>query len=610
MEVQLGIPDYTVAKNIYSNGVYSKPAAVCTFDTASLALLPTSISKSDEVYFLSNNNIWVLGKAQTSYTTATDLATTTDSFTFTYPVPEAAIVYPYPYASTGPNADAGGSCWVGDQPTASQQTGGCINGSTTSTTSTIVIGTGTSGASGCTAGTGQGFGTCATVTDQLTVTCTNQGKRSLRGFSTAAKAKMYDPALSSSDCPDSSVAPQSTKGYANGCPYTSFTPYWNYYCASTTSACYTNGDYANQIVTAALDGTSVTFTTSGAMDFSSTATGAANANDLSLRKEVIKKGTAYMNAWMYAIREFEDAIDDCTSGSLTANGGSSGPVHAWDEGVAFYVGSAISGDDLFSSGTELGNLGNKGFLAYTLANKRCQNYKTCGANGDSVIGEAKVNIDLWELFRNGNSQLLLGNCGDVVPIKNQIVQKMTVPLVQGTLRYAYKQSTTTPSNLPKEKGEGAVFAAAVLPQVHACSPTAAATIYANMNINNDGAVDYNAVKAAFEGCYSAMGITCAEVGGLYSSSSSSYYSATGAAATPANAATTYDASPCVDPATSSTVAVAASSDAFSGGALAGIIVGALLSVVLLVFVCMLISKEKAGKPMFYTVQPGAAKPPA
>ena len=48
-----------------------------------------------------------------------------------------------------------------------------------------------------------------------------------------------------------------------------------------------------------------------------------------------------MNAWMYAIREFEDAIDDCVScGTATCNEHSNDPsVHAWDEGVAFYAGS-------------------------------------------------------------------------------------------------------------------------------------------------------------------------------------------------------------------------------------------------------------------------------
>ena len=207
----------------------------------------------------------------------------------------------------------------------------------------------------------------------------NVGKRSLAGFSTAAKSKMYDPLLSSSDCADASQAPQSTKGYANGCPYTSYTPYWNYYCSTSGSPCNSNGGYADTIITAALSTTAsglagATGLTNGAIDF----TGAAD----SARKEVAQKASAYMSAWMYAIREFEDAIDDCTAGSLTANGGSSGPVHAWDEGVAFYVGSAMSVDDLYGSatGSTISALDTKGFLAYTLANKRCKNFRTCGYN--------------------------------------------------------------------------------------------------------------------------------------------------------------------------------------------------------------------------------------
>lgn len=34
--------------------------------------------------------------------------------------------------------------------------------------------------------------------------------------------------------------------------------------------------------------------------------------------EAIKKGTAYMNVWMYVIREMEDAYDDCIKGCDTA----------------------------------------------------------------------------------------------------------------------------------------------------------------------------------------------------------------------------------------------------------------------------------------------------
>jgi len=441
---------------------------------------------------------------------------------------------------------------------------------------------------GCTLGTTGGFSTCTTAPAQITATCTNRGKRSLKGFSTAAKKKMYDPTLSSSDCPAKTTTP-----YVKGCPYTSFEPYWNYYCSSTSSPCNSDGGYANVIVTAALnEDDSAAALTNGGMKFSGIAKDGL--------KEIIKKGTAYMNAWMYAIREFEDAIDDCSAGDLTVNAGSSGPVHAWDEGVAFYVGSAMAPDDLAgtATGQDVKSLDKKGFLAYTLANKRCKNFKTCGYNGDSALGEAKVNIDLWGLFSEGQRKLLTGDCAGTVTVKDDIVKKMTVPLVQGTLRYAYKQSTTTPSNPIKEKGEGAIFAAAVLPQVHACDPAAAKTVYDNMNINNNGAVDYNAVKAALQGCYKSMGITCKDVGGLWDGTA--YMSSTGFSATPSST-TAYDAKPCVDESTK------IKDDSLSGGVIAAIIAACAVAAILFFALVCLICKEKAGKPMFYSIQskPGA-----
>jgi hypothetical protein len=395
---------------------------------------------------------------------------------------------------------------------------------------------------------------------------------------------MYDPTLSS-DCK------------AARCPYTSYKPYFEYYCSSATSPCNGDGGYANTIITAALEKTNAAATlTNGGMDFTSVADSA--------RVEMIKKGTAYMSAWMYAIREFEDAIDDCTSGSLTANAGSSGPVHAWDEGVAFYVGSAMSLDDL--AGTATGNtlaaLDDKGFLAYTLANKRCKNFKTCGPNGNAVVGEAKVNIDLWNLFTAGNRLLLVGKCTEVEPVVTDIVKKMTVPLIQGTLRYAYKQATTAAS--AKAKGEGAIFAAGVLPKVHACSPAAAKTIYDNMNVNNAGTVDHAAVKAAFEQCYSAMGVTCADVGGLWDTTTSAYMSANGLAATPSLPNSNYDASPCVDPAPKKTLAPGSSDDKMPDYAVVLIAVLGALFGLFFIGCLYVIMQEKAGKPIFTAINAG------
>jgi hypothetical protein len=304
------------------------------------------------------------------------------------------------------------------------------------------------------------------------------------------------------------------------------------------------------------------------------------------RVEYTKKGTAYMNAWMYAIREFEDAIDDCTVGDLTANALSSGPVHAWDEGVGFYIGSKMTFDDLLAG--NLPSLDKKGKLAYTLGNKRCKNFKTCSPDGANTNGEALANIELMRLFNDGQHQLLLGECAKVVPIKDEIVKKMTIPLIQGTLRYAYKMAAL--SGADKEKAEGGIFAMAVLPQLHACNAAAAKTVFDEMNLNSDNTVDFTAVKLAFESCYGKMGVTCGEVGGLFKGPG--YYNDKG-----------FDASPCQDPSPPAAPPTAPypSSGDIPTGALVGIIVGAVLAVLFLLVICCMYQKEKAGKPIFTSI---------
>ena len=117
--------------------------------------------------------------------------------------------------------------------------------------------------------------------------------RDVEGFSTAAQAKMYD------SCP--------------GCPYDEYKKFYDYY-----------GDYmyADTWVKAALQGSATSFT-NGNVDFST-----SGANDDASRIQGAKKGSAYMNVWMYVIREFEDAIDDCQKDCIHCN---DDPVHAWDE---------------------------------------------------------------------------------------------------------------------------------------------------------------------------------------------------------------------------------------------------------------------------------------
>ena len=51
-----------------------------------------------------------------------------------------------------------------------------------------------------------------------------------------------------------------------------------------------------------------------------------------------------------------------------------------------------------------------GYLVYNLADKRCENFNTCGSDGTASTGTSKVNSDLLELFRKGRNYLLVLDC--------------------------------------------------------------------------------------------------------------------------------------------------------------------------------------------------------
>jgi Low iron-inducible periplasmic protein len=220
-----------------------------------------------------------------------------------------------------------------------------------------------------------------------------------------------------------------------------------------------------------------------------------------------------LNTWMYTIREIEHGLDscqgDCTSDDCVG-GDATGSI---DEAAAFYTGSLEGAQ---------GTLG-EGALLYALANKRCQNFKTCGSNGNEISGNSKVNIEIMKQLAQLSDNLANNKCDDARKNKDRIIQLMSVPLVQGVLRYADKMAND-PEADEGARLEGATFAAAVLPTVHNCSAADAETIYQNMGANTNQAVDFAAVKGAFERNYGCMGITCAEVGGVIDEGTGTYKS--------------------------------------------------------------------------------------
>ena len=238
------------------------------------------------------------------------------------------------------------------------------------------------------------------------------------------------------------------------------------------------------------------------------------------RAQLVKKGIAYQGVWMYAVHKFETAIADCLKGTVADV--NSAKLN-WDKGMAYYVGS----QEGTTTGASTGN------LLYNLAQKRCADFGTCATTTDSST-IANANKEAIAKATEGmayfvHTQL---SCADpqLGKLFDGIVSQMTVPLVQGMLKYAWKADPANAGDCSADAGkaeaavssgcaqswaEGWAFAAAVLPQVHKCDASAATKIKENLDIESTAGPmtgGVKAVKDAIESVYDCLGISCTDVG--------------------------------------------------------------------------------------------------
>jgi len=280
------------------------------------------------------------------------------------------------------------------------------------------------------------------------------------------------------------------------CPFKDFQKFHNYYGKF---------DYADDWITAAIRSGSTSWNNTQNVDFSRYGRPG--------RAEAIKRGTVYLHTWMHVIGRLENALSlcylRCPDPDDVCNHNES--VELWDTAVAFYVGSL----QVVASKEHRTDNYEGGYMMFQVAVNNCFFFNTCGQDNTFTHG-AKSNIEIMNLFVEGQRHLMNGNCQKAEYNKDFIVSLMTVPLIQGALLSAYTNEHADAYNEQSEAA-GATYAAALLPMIDACSSEDAGIIHRHLQVRGESAyqpISFNAVKQALERNYPCLGILCADIGGI------------------------------------------------------------------------------------------------
>jgi hypothetical protein len=250
---------------------------------------------------------------------------------------------------------------------------------------------------------------------------------------------------------------------------------------------------------------------------------------------------------MVIIYRLENALALCIPGGSSIE--QVDALTSWDEAAALYAGHLQ------------GSPGKKdGVLMYSLANRHCDYFRTCGEKANLDEGNSAVNLQIYRALSAGQMDINNGRCDAARNQKLDIERIMVIPLIQGTLLYSYLSDYEIMLDDQYDReyldASGAVFAASILPLIHSCNPRDAEIVYDYMRAGLFDS-DYPAVRAALERNYACLGVTCSQIGGIYEKSLGGYLE---------------KAAPCSDPSTASHV-----------GTVFGALIGSMLGIGILVY---------------------------
>jgi hypothetical protein len=214
------------------------------------------------------------------------------------------------------------------------------------------------------------------------------------------------------------------------------------------------------------------------------------------RSAVVTQALANMVVYMAVLEKMYLAVSKCDNDDLT------GAAEDWDESVALLVGSM--------EGTIAGGLaGGDGYMMYAEANEQCLIFDTCEPSG-----EAKSNEELMSVVSSLKDSLTNSQCDNVKRrLSDAIFPSMTIPLVQGVLRYAGSSQGISPADDLDETGSANIMALSVTPLVDRVNETSALLVDTSFAFGPTQVPQGTAsIYAAFSYALRGMGINCEDIG--------------------------------------------------------------------------------------------------
>ena len=125
-----------------------------------------------------------------------------------------------------------------------------------------------------------------------------------------------------------------------------------------------------------------------------------------------------------------------------------------DVAAAFYIGSLEDGSGVSK-------------LMHSVAELEGKAFKTCSINGDSTKGTARANIEVLQDFQSMQNNVTKRACLEARSHKDRVMNRMQIPFIQGTPRYAYIRSNWKATDV--DIANGAAYVASIVPLVGGCS---------------------------------------------------------------------------------------------------------------------------------------------